>query len=404
MGMIRHHITRNSIQNFAGILIAAAPILSPYTFYGINLTWILGAVFMIFCLFHNKKNVFIVEPEFFALYGYVLAAFILSFNTLFIIEGNNQINAMVGLLLNLFIYTLLWKESDFAITEKWLNIFGFICCAFMLYQIFMQISTGTAPLGRISFGGLGTSTGWVDSTWGFRFNSLFSEPSYLAIYLLPIFALNMMRNNYINSIVFVLGILLSSSTMGIIVVIMIIAFILVGREKSTRHKILYIGLGILGIAFVFYLYLSVPSMTSMIGRTFLKLTEAGSSNNNLRITGYITYFDKLPLKEQIFGVGIFQLQNYFAQEGIQLANYSNSIVLTLLDLGVIGTIISTIYFVHLYFVSKKNRSLLFFCILFLIFCTDAILLSYRFFYLCYFVMFYRKIFSDEHKKELRKNE
>lgn len=401
--MIKYRITRNSIQNFAGILIAAAPILSPYTFYGINLMWILGAIFLIFCLFHNKKDVFVIESKFFALNGYVLAAFMLSFNALFIIESNNLINAMIGLLINLFIYMLLWKNSDYAITEKWLNILGLICCAYLVYQILMQISTGTAPLGKISFGGLEIATGWVSTTWGFRFNSLFSEPSYLAIYLLPIFALNIVRNNYLYSVIFALGILLSSSTMGIIVMAMIIFYILISREKSMRHKLLYIGLGMLGLAFLLYLYLSIPSLTSMIGRTLLKLTETGSSNNSIRISGYISYFDKLPLKEQIFGVGLFQLQNYFAQNGIQLANYSNSIVLTLLDLGVIGAIISTIYFVHLYFISKKNNSLLFFAILFLIFCTDAILLSYRFFYLCYFVMFYQKINSGKYYKELEEN-
>ncbi len=398
-----HNYRKSSIQNFAGILIASAPILSPYTFYGVNLMWILGAIFVIFCLFHNKKDVFVIESEFFALDGYVLAAFMLSFNALFIIESNNLINAMIGLLINLFIYTLLWKKSDFSITERWLNIFALICCAYLLYQILMQIFTGAAPIGKISFSGLAVSTGWVSTTWGFRFNSLFSEPSYLAIYLLPIFALNTMRNNYLYSVIFGLGILLSSSTMGIIVMAMIISYILISREKSMRHKLLYIGLGMLGLAFLFYLYLSIPSLTSMIGRTLLKLTETGSSSNSIRITGYISYFDELPLKEQIFGVGIFQLQNYFAQNGIQLANYSNSIVLTILDLGIIGVITSSIYFVHLYFVSKKHHSLLFFCILFLIFCTDAILLSYRFFYLCYFVMFYRKTFSGKHNKELGEN-
>ena len=91
----------------------------------------------------------------------------------------------------------------------------------------------------------------------------------------------------------------------------------------------------------------------------------------------------------MFGVGISQLQNYFLEHGYNLSNYSNSFVLTIINSGIIGLIVLMIFLIYLLKISLKNKSLIFFIILFFTLLVDSILIGYRFYWLCMYIFLFK---------------
>ena len=103
--------------------------------------------------------------------------------------------------------------------------------------------------------------------------------------------------------------------------------------------------------------------------------------------GYLNLFSEYSIKESLFGVGIGQLQNYFSERGIAIYNYSNSLVLSLLNLGILGFMGTLFYFMQLLMHSVKNHTMVYWLILTLVFSIDSVLFGQRFYYLLFFPLF-----------------
>ena len=378
---------------WSGILIAVYPILAPYSLLGISVNWILGVLFIICHLF--KRACFPIMSSTRPLILYTVVSMLLSLNGLLILRNqSNLINAEIAMAVDLAIYLMLWYYSDIDITMKYANILGCICCGYAAIQIIVTISGGTAPLGQLPI--FEVSSGWVSESWGFRFNSLFSEPSYFAIYLLPLFIYNFMKNNWLKVILFVSFIILSSSSLGIISLGVVLILRFFSSDFPAKDKFKFLMIILAAIIFANMLMNKVPTIQVFVNRSYDKISEIFRDSSNggfmedVRLGGYLNLFNKLPVKEQIFGVGNAQLQNYFAEHGIYIYNYSNSFVLSVLNFGLLGFVTFIIFLGNLFFISCKRKTVLFWLVLIITFSVDSLLFSYRYYWLVYFVLFANK--------------
>lgn len=383
----------SNMTKWAGLLISLFPILAPYKFLGILVNWILGGIYVIchFLIYAGFPITKSTKP----LMLYTAISMLLSLNGLLILrDSSNLINAEIAMAIDLIVYALLWYYSDIDSTIKYADIFGYICCGYAVLQMLATISGGSVPLGKLPF--LDVSTGWVTEVWGFRFNSLFSEPSYFAIYLLPLFVYHFLKNDWFKAVLFASFIVLSSSSLGNISMVMVLVLYFFSSSFSTKNKFKFLLIILVVIVLASILMNNVPMMRSFISRTFDKIDEIFSSSFNegfmddLRLGGYLNLFDELPLKEQILGVGNAQLQNYFAEHGIHVYNYSNSFVLSLLNFGLLGFIVFILFIGNLFFISRKEKTFLFWVVLIVVLAVDSLLFSYRYYWLVYFVLFSNK--------------
>ena len=388
--LLKKHL---SMTVYAGILIAVYPILAPYKLFGISLNWLLGIIFFIIHILKNKNYPFISSVKPLALY--TVLSMVLSMNGLLVLQNPiNLINTEIAMAINLILYMLLWFYSDIDVTMKYANMFGYICCGYALVQIIATISGSTVPLGQFPI--FEVSTGWVSEIWGFRFNSIFSEPSYFAIYLLPLFVYNLVKSNWLKAVIFASFIVLSSSSLGIISLIIVLLLRFISSDFSLKNKIQFIVI-LFGVVLLANLIIEkVPDVEVFIGRSYIKIKEIFDSSLNggfmkdMRLGGYLDLYGELPIKEQLFGVGNSQMQNYFSEQGVLIFNYSNSFVLSLINLGLLGFVVFVIFLAKLLCVSRKEKTFLFWLILIITFSVDSLLFSYRYYWLVYFVLFSNK--------------
>lgn len=384
--------TQSKFTILAGVIISLYPILAPYTIRGVSVNWIIGLFFL--CLHVVKYKSFPICKATKPVILYSLMSFLLSINGLLILLNFDALlNAEIALLLDLSIYLVLWSYSDIDITMKYANLFAYICCGYAFFQIVMSLSQREVPLGKLPY--LSISSGWVNDVWGFRFNSLFSEPSYFAIYLIPIFLYNFLKHKWKNALLFGVFIVLSSSSFGIITLGILLAINFMGSQIKLKDKAFIIGFALLLIAAAGIVFIKIPAVSTFFIRSINKVLDIfyknshGSSDSDIRLIGYLYLFDELPIREQLFGVGNSQLQNYFMERGVYIYNYSNSFVLTLLNFGMIGFIIFIVFLINLLWTSRKKGSMQFWLILVMAFLVDSLLFSYRYYWLLYFVLYFQ---------------
>lgn len=375
-----------NIETYASFLVPVTFILAPYGIAGLSVTLFLNLVLVIWHFFNTKGLCFRSLPRYRPLMYYVAFTILLSINGLMVlVETNALINSMVIGLFSLVTYFIMWQNADFAKVVKYADIIGYICCAYVVYQFIMQVTGNAVPLGKLPF--LEIQTGWIPEIWGFRFNSLFSEPSYFAVFLLPIFTIHFIQSNWKQALIFGVFIIMSSSSLGIIAMVCVISYYILVENLLGIKKIKLLFILIAAVVVAIVIILHTPSLENMITQTIRKIIDIFETDGveDIRLSGHLQYFNVLHVKEQLFGVGIAQLSNYFSQAGYVLPNYSNSFVFTLINSGIIGLIILLLYIVSLFVESLNNRSIVFFIILILVMAVDPILMGYRFYWLVYFV-------------------
>lgn len=379
-----------TMTTFSGVIIALFPIFAPYDMFGISIDYILGFLFVLCHLVSRRSFAFLPKTR--SLVTYTCVSLFLSLNGFFLLKNtSNLINSEIGIVLDLIIYMTLWYYSDIDVTMKCCNFVGYICCGYAIVQVCSVVAGKPVPLGQLPFFEL--ATGWVPSVWGFRFNSLFSEPSYFSIYLLPLFVYNLLERKRLNAALFACFIVLSSSSLGIISLVLVLLARFFGNDISIKKRIVLILLCVVGAGLVGAAMTNMPILRSFVSRSCDKIKEIilsisdGSYAEDIRLGGYLYLFEELPIKEQLFGVGSSQLQNYFSERGLFVYNYSNSFVLSLLNFGLLGFVVFLFFLMNMLWVAKKEKTILFWIILILSFAVDSLLFSYRYYWLVYFIMF-----------------
>ena len=373
-------------QIFIGLVIATCPILSLYSIRHISVSFIL----MLFCyiFFIRKRLIALTSKYTKAIWAFALEIALISLNGLLLnYIGDSLILAIIMLLVGVVVYLPVMHESDKLITYYCFVAVAYICCIVAFYQFFATITGATYFSGRFEFLELDSSVvDWMPGSFGFRFNSLFSEPSYFAIYMLPIFAFSLKNNHYINSIFFGIGIILSSSSMGILCLPALVMYELVfkkGMLKRDYKSIIIIGVLVLIVVNIFQ---KNENIIGVLHRSTNKI-ERINSDGDSRLFGGIELYSELPSKESLFGVGLAQMANYFEMHGKSIPNYANTPVTILINCGAVGFLCLLIFYFRVFSISLKNNNLSFFFLLVAISCADPLIYNQRFYHLIYFIYF-----------------
>ena len=192
--------------------------------------------------------------------------------------------------------------------------------------------------------------------FNFRASSLFLEPSYFTFYALPEVCILMYQKgktafDKISFVITVIAIGLSTSSSGIVGVVIIFTCYLFGiNYRKTGRQILISFCAILLIIGYFTILKSASTWTVN------RLVGGGSVNE--RIVRGVLVYDKLPLFHKLIGVGLNNLGTYMRTYGISTIydesnlNYASSVVQTLNYTGIIGLLFLVNYYIHMY---KKCR-------------------------------------------------
>lgn len=217
-----------------------------------------------------------------------------------------------------------------------------------------------------------------------RPGSFFAEPAYYAIYVLPVYALSLFKKRYITSAILIAGLILSTSTTGIVIMIFISGYYIYKEKKIPA--IVKWAIVIIAIIFVVIFYNHIINSNLIAKLSFESLLS------NIRVFNALNYFKYFEIKEVLFGVGLNRIAEFInAHTSTPITNYTNGILLSFLSFGLIGGTFLNTYIFRLHNLSK-NKILYF--IFILIYFTDQLIFGRNFIYLM-LILF---VFSDNYKK------
>ena len=280
----------------------------------------------------------------------------------------------------------IWHNMDFEYFVKCSEIVAVICMVVTAIQILCIVTNREVPTGEIPF--LYRNALWTTSTYGYRINALFSEPSYLAIYFLPLLAYELEHERYKKAIAVFVTIFISSSSLGIIGSLIIFGSYIYKRRGSVNVYKNIIFLLVFIIVLHYLAYNRIPYYTQSFDRSMKKITDIfqGNKEDNLRITGYISYYKQIPFINKFLGVGLFQLANYFDSIGTNIKNYGNTYVYGLMSHGLTSFFLMIRMHIRLFYDSKIVRVTIFWAIFVLVCMVDGWEFSYKYYYVLTFIM------------------
>ena len=377
-------------ERIATIVLAISPILSPYSVLRIIPLNTFLIIIVCAFLFSMKAKINLKNYKFILILWFTHLLLSVSV-TVFSSFSNSLLSSLIVGTVNVIGIVYLSSNSNFSLFVKYSNRIGIFSCLFLFSQA-ISLALGVTPLsGKIIGLNLLDYSSFVQTTWGFRLNSIFQEPSYFAIYTLPLFAYNLKNRKLIFTFIYFLALLLSSSSLGIIGgSIVVIYFLFVRRIKAIYT---------LGAIFIFsFIHLILINLSTFYQSSLIRSFEKINNiliDSQIRLSGNFYLFEYLPTSNKLIGVGINQMQNYF---GNGISNYSNSIVITVINFGIIGLVSYFIFLVFMGLLAKKEGRFEYFSIFILILLVDYFIYNSFFYYILVFV------FIENNAKERYENE
>jgi hypothetical protein len=230
----------------------------------------------------------------------------------------------------------------------------------------------------------------IDITGTVRAHSFFEEPSYLAIYEIPVAAYCLQKGKYVQLAIVVSSCLLSATLLGLagLFVVFISSVCFSQMKMANKIKLFFVA------AMAVMIILLLANYNENVGTLFKYYTKRllnvfdfsrDTSSSSQRIIGNLFLFERYGLGNQLLGVGVNQYPVYF-----NLAtDYSNDFVTTLLNYGIFGVIILIGWIINLF---RKGGKEGFVYIAFFLFVLmfDHIWFNEYFFYLLTWVYLFSK--------------
>jgi hypothetical protein len=369
--------SENSKFSFKYFIIAIYPILSIYIFLpGITYGSFVLILFMIYKLLVSR--IIKIDVPFF-----ITMAILICINLLQLII-NPDISLKLGshntlsmlLFFVLIIFLTSDVEEDLDRLYKYLRFISLICALGLLYQVIgwtffnVRESLFIPGIKMIVYPNLEGAN--------FRPMSFFTEPSHFAIYVLPVFALSLVKKDYSYSLFLLIALIFSTSSLGVIISILILLWHFGGTvlKKISSNRILIIST--VFIFCVLFLIVFEPRITSF---AFNKALTIFSKDSSPRLLGSLNYISFFNLPDYLFGIGLNQFSYLVNLKlGVYVPNYSNSIVFSFISFGIIGLIV---WLLFLYIIWKRIPSeftsigIIFLCVC----ATDQVLFNQNLLYL-----------------------
>lgn len=373
------------INLYSAVILSILPILYPYAIIGsISINMVLMFMSIVYLIFSktrfDKSNVLPITLLF---SGHCILSLFAAFTWTF---SMSLINSLLITAISVLTISLLWSRCKFDTFFRVANFIGIFSSLFLFLQAIM-LGVGMEPFsGKIPFLGLLDYASFVSTTWGFRLNSIFQEPSYFAIYCLPLLATNLRENKWIVSLLYIFALVLSSSSLGILGAVIIVLYHIMFERRKVKDLVILFGTVVVSHLFFYNL---IPYYARSFNRSLEKLAFL-SENSDIRFSGQAYLFNNMSIINQIFGVGLNQMENFFIGYG-DIYNYSNSFVIALVTTGILGLAIYILFIMYSASFSLKNKRIVFFVIFIMVASIDYFIYSALFFYLLTFIYLKEKV-------------
>ena len=380
-------------MNIIAFILVISPILDPYILFSIGSNEIkvidlLVIVVAIIVLFTEKK-IKINRP----LLTILIVILVLNFISFLGGDINRDFILSIKIIAIWMLYVILvsimWQVYNKEKFIKYAEKIGIVVSVFLIIQ-FLALNLGFITFwdGKISFLQLSKYNGWagmIDITGVIRVHSFFQEPSYVAMYLLPIIAYSIKTGKFKKSMLYMVAVILSTSSIAIIGIIVILLYFIISSEilllnikrMGTLFSLFFVVLMVIVGAYIFndpvkeIIDYSIKKIS--LFQTDLQDERMGSTK--IRVLGNIEFFKTYPTLFQLYGLGINQYPIYFPG----LIAYSSTLVTFILNYGVIGVTALILYFSKLLFILKKFNKI--YAILFIMYCVvDLFWFNWYFFY------------------------
>jgi hypothetical protein len=370
-------------------ILAIVPILDPYTIFGFPLLYIV-VMYLLFFLILNKLSIKLFKPL-------LILLLVIMFTTLcsFLISDEyRQFGIAVKSLILWFSYFLaacvLWTHFNYKKFFEYAGKIAIFSSFFLLLQLLFFIFGLNPPTGMIPGLQLSEYNGWaplVDVTGELRLHSIFQEPSYFAIYTLPICAYFLKSKRYLAATFLTICCIITTSTLAIIGLLLIfIWFLFTGNMPFQKmilsvfvifiiHLILFNTIGIYNEVFTYSI--------SKISGISNDLESERMGSTRIRLIGYVNYFFNYPNYFKVLGTGANQFSHYLSIYNI--APYSSTVVITLLNYGLIGLVV--LLYIFTVFIIKTRLENIIYPLIFIMICfVDAFWFNWYFFYTITFII------------------
>tara|TARA_B100001778_G_scaffold333588_1_gene342507 strand:- start:4053 stop:5249 length:1197 start_codon:yes stop_codon:yes gene_type:complete len=269
-------------KKLANAVIPMFIMLAPYAilkqFYSVGLF-----ICLLYSLFSVSflKNDFVIPKS--------LLWFFLSFSgiyTINIIRNGDQslgmINFIIGAILTFFYIGSLIKYFEFERFYKTYKILCLVSCGLVIYQGIRLFFWGVPAVPINLLPVAEADYNYWDFFKGERPSGFFSEPQAFCSFILPFFIFSLYRKEYLLSIFTFIAILLSASTLGLgISIIITVYFMFFEKERAKSSKIF--------IASGFFLIFGILAYFGMLDTSVEKISKTPLENNIRLVRGFYIY-------------------------------------------------------------------------------------------------------------------
>ena len=203
---------------------------------------------------------------------------------------------------------------------------GLVATAFLFYQAFAYNILDMIIMGNIPFLTY-IESGFQSIEYG-RPTSFFYEPAHYCIYVAPIYAMAIIKKEYWLAIILFAGVVFSTSTTGIILLLVIPIIVNIKKAKSLLFVSIFTLIGLI-------LFIYLPELFNQ----YINKLSLSNLMENIRILGTLSLFQYFSMPEWIFGVGINRLAEFLYMSGESYGrNYANSIIFLVFSFGIFGSL------------------------------------------------------------------
>lgn len=335
------------------------PLLQILTYYTLPVISSVGQMIMlvyilIYVFLHKKISLQI--PKYllvFIIYGIPVQIITFSLNGGFNI--NRVINLIMVVVFTMTISMFQINKDFFYKAYFWIGLITSIAIIIQAIQVFIFGQN----VQHIMILPMEPPEAWYSE--GLRPVGFFPEPQVYATFVLPLLVHVLTERKYVWGVFFSVAIVASTSSLGVLCVLGIWAYVVIFSDLSVKRKVAIILMAVVVLGII----ISTPLFTYAIE----KVANTDYSNNARLTRGFYIWSELKPI-EQFFGIGMNNLAYYLDTGKLVLTDrlsvlmrdpsYVTSVAQLLIYWGVIGTIIYFIFVGNLVKNSKNSLMILLF--------------------------------------------
>lgn len=215
---------------------------------------------------------------------------------------------------------LLAAYADEDVMYKVWRIMGIFVITILIFQYVQVYAMGRMirPMNLLPISSDEAEASWL--MYSSRLCSVFTEPSVFACYLMPLLFMANKRGKFGMSIVVTLAVLLSTSTNGIVICVVLWGYELIkGKMRNSRKLLIAVTVILFAVAF-----LTLPMFQATRDKIFAPDVYAQKTIDYRLRYGAMIY-QQMPTVEKIFGIFSLDLEHYMLSGNVYIQGFSRSL-------------------------------------------------------------------------------